>query len=60
VNTDLRKALDRDEIKNKLMTMGAYLHPMTPAEVTSFAQEQQRIWRPVAELVAEQSHDREK
>ena len=53
-NADLRKALDGAEVKSKLMTIGAYLHPMTPAEVVGFVQEQQRIWRPVAELVAKE------
>jgi tripartite-type tricarboxylate transporter receptor subunit TctC len=59
-NADLRNALDGVEVKSKLMTMGAYLHPMTPADVMSFVHEQQHIWRPVAELVAEQSTEREK
>ena len=27
---------------------------MTPEEVTAFSQEQQRTWRPVAEMVAKQ------
>src|SRR5262249_55542612 len=47
-SVDLRKALDDPDVKTKLAAMGAYLHPMTPAEVTAFAQEQQRTWRPVA------------
>ena len=38
-----------------LGAMGAYLHPMTPAEVTAFAEEQQRTWRPVAEQVAKEA-----
>jgi tripartite-type tricarboxylate transporter receptor subunit TctC len=49
---DLRKALDDPEVKKKLAQLGGYLHPMKPAEVTTFAQEQQRIWRPIAEKVA--------
>ena len=36
----------------KLAALGAYLHPMTPEQVTAFAQEQQKTWRPVAEKVA--------
>jgi len=28
---------------------------MTPAEVTAFSQEQQKIWRPVAERVAQEA-----
>jgi tripartite-type tricarboxylate transporter receptor subunit TctC len=52
VSADLRKALDEPEVKKKLAQLGGYLHPMKPAEVTAFAQEQQRIWRPIAEKVA--------
>ncbi len=51
-SADLRKALDNAELATKLAAMGAFLHPMTPEEVTAFAQEQQRTWRPVAEKVA--------
>lgn len=51
-SADLRKAMDDAEIKKKLAQLGAYVHPMTPAEVTAFAQEQQRTWRPIAEKVA--------
>lgn len=51
-SVDLRKALDDADVKKKLAQLGGYLHPMTPAEVTTFAQEQQRTWRPIAEKVA--------
>ena len=51
-SVDLRKAMDDPELKKKLAALGAYVHPMTPAQVTAFAQEQQRTWRPVAEKVA--------
>ena len=54
-NADLRKALDEKGVETKLAAMGAYLHPMSPEEVTAFSQEQQRIWRPVAEHVAKQA-----
>ncbi len=59
-SADLRKALDESELKAKLGAMGAYLHPMTPAEVTAFAEEQQRTWRPVAEHVAKQAAEQSK
>jgi tripartite-type tricarboxylate transporter receptor subunit TctC len=49
---DLRKALDDPETKEKLAKLGAYLRPMTPEQVTAFAQEQQRTWRPIAQKVA--------
>jgi tripartite-type tricarboxylate transporter receptor subunit TctC len=51
-SADLRKALDDAELKTKLAALGAFLKPMTPEQVTAFAQEQQRTWRPVAEKVA--------
>jgi len=52
---DLRKALDDAELKTKFAALGAYLHPMTPEQVTAFAQEQQRTWRPIAEKVAREA-----
>ena len=51
-SVDLRKAMDDAELKQKLAALGAFVHPMTPEQVTAFAQEQQRTWRPVAEKVA--------
>lgn len=54
-SADLRKAMDDGELKKKLAAMGAYVHAMTPEQVTSFSQEQQRTWRPVAEHVAQQA-----
>jgi tripartite-type tricarboxylate transporter receptor subunit TctC len=51
---DLRKAMDDTEVKAKLAQLGAYVHAMTPEEVTQFALEQQRTWRPVAEKVAKE------
>jgi tripartite-type tricarboxylate transporter receptor subunit TctC len=52
VSADLTKVLGETEIKNKLATLGAYVHPMRPAEVSTFVEEQQRTWRPIAEKVA--------
>ena len=52
---DLRKALDEPELKAKFASTGAYLAPMTPAEVLAFAEEQQRTWRPVAEKIAREA-----
>jgi tripartite-type tricarboxylate transporter receptor subunit TctC len=54
-SADLRKALDDSEIKSKFAGLGAFMRPMTPEEATAFAQEQQRIWRPVAEKVAQEA-----
>ena len=52
VSADLKKALDDPTLKGKYASLGAYLRPMTPAQVIAFAQEQQKTWRPIAEKVA--------
>src|SRR5262249_39663674 len=51
-SADLRAAMDDAGVKQKLAQLGAYVHAMTPDEVTQFARDQQRIWQPVAEKVA--------
>jgi tripartite-type tricarboxylate transporter receptor subunit TctC len=52
VAADLRIALADKEVQSKLAAMGTYVQPMTPEELTAFVQEQQRVWKPVAEAVA--------
>lgn len=52
VSTDLRTALDDADVRKKLAALGTYVNPMTPEQLTAFIQEQQRIWKPVAESVA--------
>src|SRR5262249_9475034 len=52
VSADLTKVLGEPEIKNKLATLGAYVHPISPAQVKAFVEEQQRTWRPIAQKVA--------
>ena len=52
VSADLRTALDDKEVKAKLAGLGAYVRPMSPQELIAFIQEQQKIWKPVAEAVA--------
>ena len=51
-SVNLRKAMDDAELMVKLAALGAYPHSMTPAEVLTFALDQQRTWRPIAEKVA--------
>jgi tripartite-type tricarboxylate transporter receptor subunit TctC len=53
-SADLRKAMDDAELKKKLAQLGAYVHAMTPDQVTQFARDQQRTWKPVAERVAKE------
>jgi tripartite-type tricarboxylate transporter receptor subunit TctC len=59
-SADLRKAMGDADIKKKLAGLGGYVHPMTPAEVTKFAQDQQKTWRPVAEKIAKEMAEEKK
>lgn len=52
VSADLRTALADKEVQSKLATIGSYVQPMTPEQLTTFIQDQQRVWKPVAEAVA--------
>jgi tripartite-type tricarboxylate transporter receptor subunit TctC len=52
VSVDLRKVLAEAEVKSKLAALGAYVQPMSPNELAKFIDEQQKIWKPVAEQVA--------
>jgi len=52
---DLRKAMDDVEVKKKLAQLGAYTHAMSPKQVTQFAIDQQRTWKPIAEKVARET-----
>ena len=52
VSADLRVALEDKGVQAKLATIGTYVQPMTPEELTAFIQEQQKVWKPVAEAVA--------
>ena len=54
VSADLTQVLAETTIRDKLATLGAYLHPMAPAEVRTFVEEQQRTWRPIVEKVAKE------
>ena len=47
ISDDLRAVLKEPELKNRLDTLGTYSRPMTPAELTSYIQEQRRIWGPI-------------
>ena len=52
VSADLRVALEDKGVQAKLAAIGTYTQPMTPEELTTFVNEQQKIWKPVAEAVA--------
>jgi tripartite-type tricarboxylate transporter receptor subunit TctC len=52
ISADLRRALSDAEVRKKLAQLGGYVQLMTPDEVTQFALDQQRTWKPIAEKVA--------
>jgi tripartite-type tricarboxylate transporter receptor subunit TctC len=47
ISDDLRKVLLAADLDKRLDELGTYVHPTTPAELTSYIREQQQIWRPV-------------
>jgi tripartite-type tricarboxylate transporter receptor subunit TctC len=51
-SNDLRTVLARPELQQRLVELGTYVRPMSPAELTDFILSQQRLWKPViAEVV---------
>jgi tripartite-type tricarboxylate transporter receptor subunit TctC len=54
VGNDLRAVLDQAEVKKQIASRGGYVHPMSPAEVTAFIQEQQRTWNPILQKIFSQ------
>lgn len=55
IGFDLHKVLEEKQVKEKLAALGAYLQPMTPAQLVSFIAAQQKTWKPVAEAVAKEA-----
>jgi tripartite-type tricarboxylate transporter receptor subunit TctC len=47
ISADANKALADPDVRARLEGLGNYIRLMTPAELKSFIEEQQRIWRPV-------------
>jgi tripartite-type tricarboxylate transporter receptor subunit TctC len=52
VSPDLRQAVDDPELQKKIAQLGSYTRAMSPAEVTTFVQNEQKTWRPVLEKIA--------
>jgi tripartite-type tricarboxylate transporter receptor subunit TctC len=50
----LRVALDMASVKDLLAARGSFARPMSPAEVTAFIREQQELWKPAIERIADQ------
>lgn len=55
VSEDLRIVLMKPDVKEKLATRGSYVRPMSPAEVLAFVRDQQQMWKPALERIAEQA-----
>jgi len=55
INADMRASSEDLDVKQKLAALGAFVRPMSPSEVTAFSQDQQKLWRPVAEHVAKEA-----
>ena len=47
ISDDLRTVLARPELQKRFEDLGTSIMPTTPAELTAFIREQQRIWRPM-------------
>ena len=49
INESLKKVLGEPELAKQLALRGAYVDPMSPSEVNTFINTQQKQWRPVLE-----------
>ena len=47
VSADLRAVLTQPEAAQRLTELGAYIEPMSPAELVMFIRNQQQAWKPV-------------
>src|SRR5262245_30880874 len=50
----LRAALDMADVKEPLAARGSFARLMSPAEVTAFIRDQQVLWKPAIERIAEE------
>src|SRR6516165_2592004 len=50
----LRAALEMADVKQPLAARGSFTRPMSPDEVTAFIRDQQVLWQPVIERIAQQ------
>jgi tripartite-type tricarboxylate transporter receptor subunit TctC len=53
VSEDLRAVVSKPEYKDKLAARGSYVRPMTPAQAVAFIHEQQRMWKPALDRIAQ-------
>ena len=50
----LRASLNMASVKDVLAARGSFARPMSPAEVTAFIKQQQDLWKPAIEKIADQ------
>jgi tripartite-type tricarboxylate transporter receptor subunit TctC len=50
----LRAALDMSDVQKLLADRGSFARPMSPEEVTAFIRDQQALWKPAIERIAEE------
>jgi tripartite-type tricarboxylate transporter receptor subunit TctC len=55
ISEDLRKVVSDPDFKQAIATRGSYTRAMSPAATIEFVQAEQRKWKPVLELIANQS-----
>lgn len=55
LSEDLKKVVTDPDVLKKLAARGTLARAMSPAETTSFTQDEQRKWKPVLERIAEQT-----
>jgi tripartite-type tricarboxylate transporter receptor subunit TctC len=49
----LHAALEMADVREPLAARGSYTHPMSPDELTAFIHEQQILWKPAIEQIAQ-------
>jgi tripartite-type tricarboxylate transporter receptor subunit TctC len=47
VSRDMRAVLNQPELQQTFDTLGAFVHPTSPAETAEFIREQQNSWWPI-------------
>ena len=50
----LRAALEMADVREPLAARGSFARPMSPAEVTAFIRDQQMLWKPAIERIAQE------
>jgi tripartite-type tricarboxylate transporter receptor subunit TctC len=51
LSQDLNNVLDRPEVRARFQDIGSFVRSMSPAEVTAYIQDEQRIWRPLVKQI---------